>query len=111
MPILTEWVAPDLAFRLRDGRPVFHCYEDDEGRSESPTKLHHYYTLSAKPEDEDSREHVVDFRDYLGLPWGVGHPQLPEPKDYVDDIAFAMCVLQRAVDEGLIWPRDETIPY
>jgi len=108
MPTLVEWVEPELAFRLRDGRPVFHCYKDDKVGGETPTLMQYHYTLSPDPDDEDSGEYVVDFRDWMSrMPWGEGHPQFPSKEDYVDEIAVAMCVLQRAVDEGLIWPRGE----
>jgi len=104
MPNRTDWMAPELAFRLRDGRPVYHCYRNDEVNPNDMTRLEHHFTLSDAPEHEGTGEFVFDWRDYLSqFPWGdASDIKYPEPPQYDLEMAGRMCVIQRAYDAGML---------
>jgi len=97
VPNKLEWVEPALAFRLLDGRPVFHVYKNDTDTE----MLRYHYTLSASSEDEESREFLFDVRDLEAkFSWGGEHPELPQDPRW--DIATHMCIVQRAYAAGML---------
>lgn len=100
MPNSNEWLEPALAFRLQDGRPVFHCYNDDNAND----RMEHHFTLSCTAEDEESMEFVFDWRDLLSkFPWGdASDVKLPEGQQYDSHLAVVMCVVQRAYAAGML---------
>jgi hypothetical protein len=95
---------PELAFRLRDGRPVYHCYRNDEVNLNDMARLEHHFTLSADAEDEGTGKYVFDWRAFLGkFPWGdASDIKYPEPPQYDLEMARRMCVIQRAYDAGML---------
>lgn len=84
MPYKTEWVPPEMAFILKDGRPVYHTYKDNDCNN---GRMRYWYTISDDPEDEEAGKYDVDVRDYPSC-GSENHQE----------------ILQNAVDRGLIWP-------
>lgn len=111
MPNRTDWIAPDLAFRLRDGRPVYHCYRNDEvNPNDCCTVLQYHFTLSMDSEDEETGRYAFDYRDLMNVSWGAKYsgPPIPEAPQYDLEMAVAMCVIQRAYDEGRLTVPEST---